>query len=341
MLDPYFTLTDVDEIEELPFGEYSIAMGTGPASFDGDNSQSTIVYLVNWSDHKSFIDRLLGSSTYGSLGSNASNLYRDIPEQHPEYLSQFAVHADVVPEGFDEERRAAGQSMVDANGIITANIARIVTTYRSLPFTVIKDEEYTPPEYTRYTYIENDFGVETINATGKMSFYSGNHNGLDHPPPIFVNVQSRMVTWFDIPADPNDEFVPANWYYIKQSVGKINSAPFMNEPTGTVLCLAPKFIPKKPNAANGNKLFDVVMPFQIKNNGYGINYYLPSSPRVIGVDAQRPAFEDDYAGFNYFYNQYLGTNNRFDLMSHDGTAGGRRVYFSADHNNLFKLQASP
>lgn len=346
MLQGHFNLAASGVADDLAANEYIVAMGTGNARFDGDNSQSTVVYLVQWGSHKSFIDYLLGYSTYGALGSNPSNLYRELPEQHPEYVAQYAYTCDVVPEGFDEDRRSAGQNMVKTEGalseqgIIQANLARITTTYRALPFNVQKDEEYTAPEYNRYTLVENDFATETINITGRMQFYSTN-NALDHAPPILANLLSRTVTWFDIPADGNDEFVPANWVYIKQCVGRINSTEFMNEPAGTVLFLAPKFIPKRPNAANATKLFDVVMPFQIKNNGYGVNYYLTSSPRVIGVDAQRMDIEDDWAGWNYFYNQNLGANNRFDLLTHDRSVGGRRAFSTAELNNLFKLTQSP
>lgn len=345
MLQGHFSLAASGQVDDLETDEYIVAMGTGKAKFDGDNSQSTVVYLVKWESHKSFIDYLTGYSTYGSLGSNPSNLYRELPEQHPEYVAQYAATCDVDPEGFDEDRRAAGERMIEPEGalseqgIIQANIARITCTYRALPFTVAKDDEYTAPEYNRYTLVENDFGVETINITGRMQFYSTN-NALDHAPPILSNIESRTVTWFDIPVDPNNDFVPANWKYIKQSVGRINSTEFMGEPAGTVLFLAPKFVPKKPNAANGNKMFDVVMPFQIKNNGYGVNYYLTSSPRVIGVDAQRTGVEDDWAGWNHFFNQNLGANNRFDLLTHDRSIGGRRAFQTAEHNNLFKLLAS-
>lgn len=346
MLQGHFNLAATGVVDDLEDNEYSIAMGTGNARFDGDNSQSTIVYFVKWSQHKSFIDYLLGTSTFGTLGTNPSNLYREIPEPHPEYISQWAYTCDVQPEGFDETRRTAGQNMVKTEGalseqgIIQANIARITCTYRALPYNVEKDEEYTAPEYNRYTFIENDFAVETINITGRMQFYSTN-NALDHAPPILANILSRTVTWYDIPVDGNDDFVPANWVYIKQCVGKINATEFMNEPAGTVLFLTPKFIPKKPNAASGAKLFDVVMPFQIKNNGYGINYYLTSSPRVIGVDEQRSDYQDDWAGWNYFFNQNLGLNNRFDLLTHDRTVGGRRAFQTAELNNLFKLTQSP
>lgn len=343
MLQGHFQLAASGETENLEDNEYIIADGTGGGKFDGDSSESTIVYLVKWGFHTNFVDYLLGSSTYGTdpFNPDQSNLYRDPPEQHPKYFPQFAVHADVRPEGFDKEKRDANAMMLDDQEWITANIARVTATFRALPYDVYTDEDFAGrPEYERYTFVENEFGMETISATGKMVFCSGNKQGLDHPPPIFAAVQNRIVHWYDIPADPNNQFVPANWWAIKQCTGRLNLTPFMNEPAQTVLCLSAKYTPKKPNAINGNRLFDVHMPVQIKNNGYGFNYYKSTSPKVIGVDAQDPTIADDYAGFNYFYNQYLGANSRFDLMTHDGSSTGRRTYLTAELNDLFKLRSS-
>jgi hypothetical protein len=80
------------------------------------------------------------------------------------------------------------------------------------------------------------------------------------------------------------------------------------------------------------------MPFLVRDNGYGISFF--DGTNTIGIDEPDPDNYLDYAGHNYFYNQYLAANARFDLMTHDGNQSGRKTYYTADHNDLFKLQAS-
>ncbi len=337
MLAPYFQLAASGTTDSLQDNEYIVALGSGPAKWDGDSSESTMVYLVKWSKHLEFIDRLMGTSTYEEGGTNTSNLYRDPPQPHPRYF-QHCVHADGLPDGFDPTKRAAGQQQLDEYEFPTAQIARVTATYRALAYDVYSDEEFgNQAEYNRYCWIDHDFNIETINATGRMLFCSGSNQGLDHPPPIYTGVRSLMATWYDIPADPSNKFVPANQWAINACCGRVNSVGFLGYGAGCVLFLAPKLTPKKPNAANGNRLFDVHMPFLVRDNGFGISYYDGTNSFFDEPD------EDDYhdwAGHNYFYNQYLGANARFDLMTHDGKQTGRKTYYTADHNDLFKLQAS-
>lgn len=185
---------------------------------------------------------------------------------------------------------AAGQG-----GTFTDGAARVVLTYRALPYEVRTDEEVAAlgdgsGELSRYVHREETYAVQAqpIPATAQFTITDPQAPpgiaGTQFPgnPTIIQPTAELVYTWHSVPDRPIQAYL--------NCVGRVNSNPFdspswggvMTYPPGTLLCMA--WRTERRRAVNGRIVFDIVYKFGYKfqtwnafPNAKDLNYYVATT----------------------------------------------------------------
>lgn len=298
--------------------DYSEQLNSGNVQA-GSNASSTRIFFIRDDVIPTFLDALLG---YGQV-SNAGAVQRVLPDPHPIFNNMFASEASVERVGL------AGNSTQYPNKTARSTTAKVTATYRPVDYEVVADNGSLTEQYRYVTRSMVPAGEYfTVDATGMRYCNNVNADGskrsLSTPPGRFTGTSELTLTWHQVPPAPAlSFFVPPNLSAITACQGRVNSAVFdsahYNFPAGTVLFLAcePRMVANRvtTGAANYNYYYEIQMKFLYRNNGYS---------GLVG----------ETAGHQFVWDQ---GNLRYDLITNDGTSGGKRLYLTADLNTLFNI----
>ncbi len=310
------------KLQNLPFFE---VRNYYRERFGPDGSQEVVVRMATpWSQRKSFVDQMLGFSSTIRLGGT-NHLLRTIPYQCPElgYEHLYASECNLVePQGVFANagivpNDAQGNQLKAANGLPLFvdwpawysdkplwgpdGCAEYDVVFRPRPYEVRTDgdlDSLTAGELERYVYREKRAALQgqPLPSSG-LIYVDGPQAGQSLPASaafLFVYTEELLYHWYQVPDEPIDA--------IKACVGKVNANPFDGArgaptyPAETLLCQAP-VKRQRYRHTTGRIYWDITYSFLYRPNGW--NYYVASDG-----------------------NYYLVTNG--------GTAGGARVYKSAD-----------
>lgn len=279
----------------------------GAESMMDDNASVRKVYLVDWSQRGQFLDDLLGSAQVGGTVTGGSVLARVLPEQHPEWKNFYAVDADSKYVG-------PAQGYDDSNSP-TFPYAQITTTFKAVDYAVLDDDASQTNELYRFVQRGYAYTTEYLTIQGVMQFVSrANNKALDTTPGMNTGFVEKTYTWWWVPADSGSSgFNVPNETNIVKLNGTCNLTTFDGNPPQTVLLNGVDAVLLKPKLRSGQRYWKITFKMLIKNNGAGIS-------------------TDAAAGVNYIYDT---VNQRWDLITDDGTFTGNRIYPTGELNNLF------
>jgi hypothetical protein len=302
--------------------QYSEKINSGSITSTPGNSAITRVFYINHAYLSDFLDALLG---YAEVSNDGLVIRPSLPDLHPKYSNFYAMEATVTPCGL------SSSSLQYTDRTAKSLVAEVSALYKSVDFDVVDDDGEQTDELYRFVSRTMNYAGEyfTINNTG-MKFVSSSNpkKSLNIQPAKTTGVCELVYTWHWVPPDPNlSPWVTPNWAAIENCLGKINEETFdpdfMDCPAGTVLFLGaePRLIAPRVTEAgrDANIYYDITMKFLYRNNGF--------------VD--RGDIEE-YAGHNFVWDM---AHMWWDLITHDGTVSGNRLYEEADLNSLFTVGA--
>lgn len=326
--------------DDEDFGYRELVESKGKGNVSPDSAQLERVFRVVWSNVPHFLDDLLGYSYIASPRPVAGNFSRVLPDEHPLYANFFAMDATV--EGLGSPSYGSGGSGLgtfddtDAccqqvgKEIISYPFAKITAVYKPIDYAVICDDELpsvtgstgeynSSSEYARYCTRTYSYASEILTLQTAMKFVSTGRVLQGGAGQVQFMTTVNML-WRQVPSDMSgDPFVCPTQTAIINCVGHVNDGIFLGQPAGCVLFIGaePKMrTPKMGEQGGGDQfLWDVNYQFAIRNNGTA-------------------ADGDSASGWNYFYDVSLG---EYDLVTSDGTTGGKTIYQSADLTQLFKI----
>lgn len=169
------------------------------------------------------------------------------------------------------------------------------------------------PELLRWCRREQRDAVEAIGIPGGLYKFVGTNEPLPEPPPKALPTAELKMTLIGWPTT----LVPVS--AIRTIQGKVNATdfdtdvetrrwPFSHHPAGTLLATGVEY--RHYPSHTGSRVLDFTLNFAVRNNG--------SLGPGNGV-----------AGWNHLFRHATG---RWELVTHNGLAGGRRIYESADYN---------
>lgn len=322
-----YTVTNTDPNQAWDATEYQImARTSGGGTFARDNSQATMVYLVEYETVEQFIDVVLGktvkSSTPGFLSRSATAPEFDtsqgsLPEPHPYWSNFWAATADVVTTG-QADQEWWGPTWTKA--IVTV-------VFRPVTYNVISDEDYlSTTEIDRFVTKVNEGSADFQTAQGQFRFVTDPKNRpLEIQPGIVIANQKLVYTWHQVPVyfDPllnlPDLGQIPNISTVIPLLGTVNSVAFDGYEPGTIVFNSYTGKLVLPQAATENNFYwDIQYSFGYRD--YGVS----TTPMVTG----------EHIGWNYAYDPL---RHLWDLYTNDGTTGGATMYRYSDLNPLFSV----
>ncbi len=317
--------------DQLGSNQYIESRETEDASLAPNSSSVTRTFFVNWNYRTFFLDDLLGYSTYtgGTTAAPLATITRDLPDQHPVYLTFYASDASV--QGWGQPPSASGPSSSAA-----FKVAKIKATYRPVDYAVLADNQLDtitinsnvyPDETERFVTFQYAFQPEYLSLNGLMQWVGRSSNKLlGFPPGKIIGALQMTCVWHNVPADGKvNPYQPPNLGNIQSCLGKVNSVPFMphgqNFPAGTVLFIGadPKMVlPKRSVSVSSAYEWEISLVFLIKQ-------FSPANSYAALT-----------AGHNWLYDSQQGTGV-FDLVTSDGTVSGATIYSATDLNAIFTL----
>jgi hypothetical protein len=321
-----YTITEKKADEEWSATEYKILhAGSGGGTFARENSQATVVYLVEYYYFEQFLDVVMGKTVLGEdglLSRSATDPEFDtsqgsLPEAHPYCANYYAASAEVVP---------MGQSTQEWYGPLWSKAA-VTVVFRPTTYNVVSDDDYTlDTEVGRFVTKTNEGSADFQTAQGQFRFVTDpQHRPLEIQPGIVIANQKMMYTWHQVPVyvDPTTGLpdlgqIP-NIETVIPLVGTVNEVEFDGYPPGTVLFsgYTPRLI--QPQAANdGSYYWDITYMFGYRNYG----------------ESDTPVVTGEHIGWNYAYDP---TRHLWDLYTDDGFLDGKTLYKYADINPLFTV----
>ncbi len=285
-----------------PYGELhykELHEGSGKENYSIDNSSAARSIIVDWDQRLAFLDDLLGYS----INYGPGDLVRVLPDAHPDLYNFYCTDAIV---------EKAGKPDITGN-VSSWEKAIINCTYRPLPYALLEDEQISS-ELDRYVERDYDANVDYLTIIGQMKLVTSGR-ALQTTPGRNQPYTAISYKWHQVPADPNDPFSVPTDDKITACLGKVNSMPFDGYYAGTVLFMKP--------------VSKMVTPRLGTNDAYYWNIEYKMLIRDYG-----PGLELEQAGHNYIWDS---VSNSYDLVTHDGTIGGNRIYQAADLNQLFVI----
>lgn len=328
-----YQITDKSADDVWEPTEYKVMhFGSGTATFGKDSSQATITYMVEYSAVERFIDTVLGKTVLGGeTGLTRSALTTDfdsangsLPEEHPYFYNFYAASAEVTPVGTSEQTDFGP----------TWNKARVAVVFRPPPYVVATDAAVSAldiPELGRFVSTTTEASTEFLTSANYFRFVSvppdANPKLLDSTQGQLVSLIKYSVTWHQIPTAAGgvgpDLTNPPNIDAIRACYGRLNDETtdtFLGYGPGCVLLLSAAWKLVLPQTAlQSNYYWDITYTFGIRDFG----------------DSD---VEDGYRrGWNYVYDATSTADNKWRLVSTDGTVDGGLIYQYTDLTQLFTL----
>ena len=298
--------------------------------FGDDSSQSTRVFDVPWFQRNYWRGQTLGYSLLtqkqvldvfgfptGDVIPNSTYLSRVLPQQHPEQPWLYAIDADLL-EGVGIPGLNFNTGMIAFYRVEPAfaeGYARFAVTHRALDYDVLSDATVNGDELRRYVSRFETYAAENLTLNGSQYKFLGTTQSIQVNPVKLFPTKELTYLWHEVPIVPEKA--------IKACIGKVNSVAFdANSPTlraagiytgydpETLLFLAPSW--KRYYTKVGTLAYDVSYKF----------LYRPKDPNTGA------------GGWNQFFR---GSTFGFQLITSDGTTGGKRVYDKADFAQLFQI----
>lgn len=311
------------DVQNLGDDDYTELRSSGKEQYTEDGSTANRVFELNWDVRAAFIDDCLG---YSYL--SGTTIIRVLPDEHPEIANFFALDASVEGKG------VLGQS---DNGSISWTHAVVTVNYRPREYLVSANEDFGGNEQNRYTSRASEFAGELLTTQTGMKFVTAPQRLLTSSPGRLTATQELTYTWYDVPALAALPFIVPNSDARDACIGKLNSEifdqPGVAYPVGTILFLGqtqkfktPKLGESVGGDGNGSYRWDISMKFLYRNNGVW-----------AGTTGAGPTDDDYIMGHNFVFDAAAG---KYDLITHDGTAGGKHLYpDSADLNTLWTVNS--
>jgi hypothetical protein len=263
---------------------------------------------VDWNLREPFLHDMLG---YSYL-SGAGTLHRSLPGEHPELPGFWCTAADTI----QTLRPTSAEADPDFHVYdgIHYNL-----TYQPLPYDVLSDDivEDLDGELSRFVERKiNHTGENLTVGTGSFTWVTAPNEPLFAPPTKIFPVVEMEYIWRRVPRVP--------WVNIENCIGKVNSLTFDTQAT-------------KWGVPEGGFLAQTVLFM-------GARAELLNHESSIFGSASHPAQWDIYYKFLYRSNADNGWNylwrptaNAFQLVTHNGLAGGNRIYETENFSTLFRL----
>lgn len=280
---------------------------------NGENSVTRICH-INYADELQFLSDMLGRAT--AVGGS---IFRDLPEQHPRYGRLFATRAEL--------RQGLGPCTFDVDeppvNPIKHDTLIYAVTYQAMPVDMKEDDVVTDadcPELSRFVERTRDFEMDNlIMPPAVMRYVDGSPTGAPFPQAgvkLFMS-QALSYRWLKVPMAPGKlpGDLPGNLEArVKACMGRVNDDWFDHTrfAPGTLLMVGLKT--ERYWDFDGAEYWNLTYLMSHRDNGEN------------GSGA--------HYGHNWYYHSQSGA---FLLVTHDGTAGGRKVYDAADFNSLFSL----
>ncbi len=204
-------------------------------------------------------------------------------------------------------------------GSVDWTIAVITCEYRPVDFAVLDNSLISSSpggELARFCTRKYAFAADYLTLEGAMKYVTRpDHTALQVPPAKITGNITKTITWHEVPAKIANPFTPQNIANITTCLGKVNTETFDGNLPGTVLFVGvdPQMV--TPKLSTTQYTWEISLSFLVRDNGLC-------------------AATGEEAGHQYRYDT---PNQRWDLITSDGTLGGPRVYETADLNNIFVI----
>lgn len=268
---------------------------------------------VAWSNRQSFISEMLGYPFPTTIeNGKVTRFDRRIPNQHPDFDGFWCTAADSI-QPLTPDAQGATPSFHSFTRI------HYVLHYQPVPYDVDENPAlYGEGELCRFVERKINFTGENL-TVGHANFKFTSDSQVIHTPPskIFPVVELEY-TWRNVPGIP--------FTNINSCLGKVNSATFDTGPYA-----------QKWGVPVGGWLAQTVL-------FVGARTEMISNERTVLGAEVAPAMFNIHYKFLYRYNGGNGWNyfwrpstQAFELITHNGAAGGNRVYETASLATLFQL----
>jgi len=261
------------------------------------------MFRVAWDDWQAFARMLLG--TYGEIGGTARFVE---PVAFPGFKNLFVAEITVDP--FDPDSPDARATLaLEADVNSYRGGAKVTAVYRTQFDAEIASPRNLPrvPNGTYLTY-RSELGAEYQHVPGRVWRWATEETPPvpdDVNPGILIPTGSVQLSWLRVPAPP--------WSAIRALRGKVNGAPFLGSPVGTVLFLGVK----------------AVREFQMLEVGgmWRLDYYFSEQTKELSGGGR--------VGWNYFYKEEAADGEHWTAIA---DADGRAPYQAGDFSYLFQFE---
>lgn len=258
------------------------------------------VFRVDWSDRLEFIAELWGQ--YGAVGG--AFVYQP-PAFFPQVPQAFVNEVRVEPFDADNPNGSAVTSLTSATNRYDAG-AKVTAVYRSA-----EDEDHAArgdlPTVPSGTYLRyrSDLSSDYVALPGRVFRWDADDEPVadDVNPGVLVPSEEFTLSWLRVPLPP--------WNTMRDTVGKVNNATFLNYPAGTVLFVG----------------VETRHDFQIVDTGlWRVDFHFKVR-LVHGTGAGSPNL-----GWNHFYREQAASGEHWlEVVDEDGN----NVYQAGDLTALF------
>jgi hypothetical protein len=369
----YYPQTELQNGNLQPVG-YTERPGSPQESYVNNEGKVTRVFDVRWDSRGLFYDSLLGYSqvAYNRGQPYVSRVppitYFDDQTNEPWLYATSIERVEGV--GFPSSTFQRGQTLVDNNNIYQYEIARITVGYQALTYRVMDDKRMlnqatliddvdgvtyaipaatdaygNPDESSLLRYVSRHIQPNTeylrlpggqmkwaTNTSGGNTNVSSGALGMGK----IISTAEIQYTWHQVPIIPD---------HIYKYVGCVNNDGYLTS-QGTLLDMPtgpPPFSDNCPgldqprNFAPGTLLLTGIelKPYrQITGHyAYDITYRMKFFSALL---ADGTLYNPE-RGHNYFLRWQGGSNYGYELLTADGTVGGRTIYDAKLFANLFRL----
>ena len=283
--------------------------------FAHDGLSTTRNVEVAWLNRQAFINECLGYS-YPTLFENdgVTRFDRRLPMPHPDLDGFWCTAVDTI-----QPLTPSPSAGADPDFHVFSKI-QYALHFTSLPFDVEGDPDlYAERGMCRYVERKMNFTGENL-SVGHANFkwVTAPNDPIFTPPSKIFPVVELEYVWRKVPAIP--------FININNCLGKVNSATFDVGPYA-----------RKWGVPNGGWVAQTVL-------FVGARAEMISNEGSVFGDIMAPTSFDIYYKFLYRYNGGNGwnyfwrpTSAAFELITHNGAAGGNRVYETASLSTLFQL----
>lgn len=341
-LSPEWTFRD--RVENLGGGlEYTESKDSRETGFTENDASTERIYFVkagpDLTTLAAFMDALVGYSRWEPqedipvaevvgappvMRPVPPLLRRVLPDRHSIWRNWYCTKANV--EGMGVAGKTANVHPVPEHAL-----CRVRAFYQPVDYLVASDEAVTlrfgpglirsfSREYQRFCRFIPENNTEFLTLHGAMKFVTSGR-ALDAPPAKLHSTKLLTIEWLKVPAYGDNPFGNPVEITDLANRGRLNAFGFLGFNPGTVLYLGAKTKVVTPPLGNDTYYHNITFNFAIKDNGS-----VPGPPV-------------EWIGHNWLWDV---PNNRWDLVTHNGLAGGTRAYQeNGRFEDLFRPFALP